>query len=53
MTWDKVFKNGPSKILKGCLPQFCLVHFLNPIVPYLKMHLKPFQSSMMEIFLQK
>ena len=27
--WDKVFKNGPSKIFKGCLPQILLGPFLN------------------------
>ena len=41
-TWDKVFKNGPSKIcgkqrlkymkfLKGCLPQILLGPFLNTL----------------------
>ena len=27
--WDKVFKNGPSEIFKGCLPQILLGPFLN------------------------
>ena len=27
--WDKVFKNGSSKIFKGCLPQILLGPFLN------------------------
>ena len=29
--WDKVFKNGPSKIFKGCLPQISLGPFLNTL----------------------
>ena len=29
--WDKVFKNGPSKIFKGCLPQTLLVLLLNAL----------------------
>ena len=27
--WDKLFKNGPSQIFKGCLPQILLGPFLN------------------------
>ena len=27
--WDKAFKNGPSKIFEGCLPQILLDPFLN------------------------
>ena len=29
--WDKVFKNGPSKFLKGCLPQILLGLLLNTL----------------------
>ena len=29
--WDKVFKNGPSKIFKGCLAQILLGPFLNTL----------------------
>ena len=29
--WDKVFKNGPSKILKGCLPQLLLNRIVNTL----------------------
>ena len=28
---DKLFKNGPSKIFKGCLPQILLGPFLNTL----------------------
>ena len=27
--WPKLFKNGPNKIFKGCLPQVLLDPFLN------------------------
>ena len=29
--WDRVFKNGPSKIFKSCLPQTLLSPFLNAL----------------------
>ena len=30
-TWDKVFKNGPSKVFKSSLPQILLGPFLNTL----------------------
>ena len=29
--WDKIFKNGPGKNFKGCLPQILLAPFLNTL----------------------
>ena len=31
--WDKVFKNGPSKIFEGFLPEILLGPFLKTFVP--------------------
>ena len=31
ITWDKIFKIGPSKIFKGCLSQYLLGPFLNTL----------------------
>ena len=31
IVWDKVFKNGPSKNLKGRLPQILVGPFLNTL----------------------
>ena len=38
--WDKVFKNGPSKIFKGCLPQILFGPFLDNLT-----HIYYFQAE--------
>ena len=32
--WDKVFKNGPCEIFKGCLPQILPAPYLNTLTNF-------------------